>query len=146
MHPNHVAIVHGPMRRTYAEMRERCLRMSDALVKRGVGKGTTVAVLAPNIPQVLEMHYAAPMAGTVLLTLNTRLEAATIAYMLEHSETKMVMVDRALAAVMKEALSQTKNASQIIVVDINDPMYTGVTASSSSSPPSSSSSSPSSPS
>lgn len=124
VHPHRTAVVHGPLRRTYEELRARCLRLSDALKKRGFGRGDTVAVLAPNIPEGVEAAYGVPMSGCVLLTLNTRLEAATIAYMLEHSETKMVMVDRALAGVMRDALSQCSTAAGITVVDIVDPLYT----------------------
>lgn len=125
VHPNHVAVVHGPLRRTYRDLRARCLRLSDALVHRGVGRGDAVAVLAPNVPEVIEAHYGVPMAGGVLLTLNARLDAATVAYMLEHSDTKVVIVDRSLAAVLQDALAQTKDASSILVVDIDDPLYTG---------------------
>jgi fatty-acyl-CoA synthase len=94
-------------------------------VKRGIGRGDTVAVLAPNVPEVIEAHYGVPMSGGVLLTLNTRLEPATIAYMLEHSDAKIVIVDRALATVMRDALTQTANASRILVIDIDDPQYVG---------------------
>ena len=65
VHPSRVAVVHGPLRRTYAELRERCLRLADALTRRGVKRGDTVAVLCPNIPEGIEAHYGVPMAGAV---------------------------------------------------------------------------------
>ena len=87
--PDHLAVVHGPVRRTYRELRDRCVRLADALAKRGIGRGDTVAALLPNIPAMLECHYGVPMTGAVLNTLNTRLDAGTIAYCLDHPQWRL---------------------------------------------------------
>jgi fatty-acyl-CoA synthase len=75
--PDHLAVVHGPVRRRYRDLRDRCVRLADALARRGIGRGDTVAALLPNIPEMLECHYGVPMAGAVLNTINTRLDTAS---------------------------------------------------------------------
>jgi len=97
VYPTKAAIVHGDRVITYAEKLDRVRRFAGALAALGVGRGGTVAVLAPNIPALLEAHYAVPLAGGVLNALNTRLDAAGIAFILEHSETKALLVDREAA-------------------------------------------------
>jgi fatty-acyl-CoA synthase len=114
-----VAVIHGARRITYAEFLERTRRLASALARAGVGKGDTVAIMAPNIPEMLEAHNAVPMLGAVLCSINTRLDAAAVAFILNHSEAKVVLVDRELVPVMAPALAQT--GRRLTVVEINDP-------------------------
>ncbi len=118
VYPDKPAIVHGGRVITYAQMRERVRRFAGALLGAGVGKGDTVSVLAPNVPALLEAHYGVPLAGAVLNALNTRLDAAAIAFILDHSETKVLIVDRELIPVARAALEQTQRP--ITVVEIAD--------------------------
>jgi fatty-acyl-CoA synthase len=114
--PDHLAVVHGPVRRRYRDLRDRCVRLADALARRGIGRGDTVAALLPNIPEMLECHYGVPMAGAVLNTINTRLDAATIAYILDHGEARAIVVDREFMPVLRVALTQCKAAPLVIEV------------------------------
>ncbi len=116
--PGHVAVVHGALRRSYAELRMRCVKLAHALHLRGLGRGDTVAALLPNTPAMLECHYGVPMAGCVLNTINTRLDAATIAYILDHGEARIVIVDREFVPVLRAALVQCTNKPSII--EVND--------------------------
>ena len=116
--PGHVAVIHGALRRSYAELRMRCVKLAHALHKRGLGRGDTVAALLPNTPAMLECHYGVPMAGCVLNTINTRLDAATIAYILDHGEAKILIVDREFIPVLRAALVQCANKPTII--EVND--------------------------
>ena len=86
---------------TYAEFYRRCRRLASALADRGIGKNDTVAVMLANTPAMLEAHYGVPMAGAVLNTLNTRLDAAAIAFMLDHGEAKILITDREFAATVE---------------------------------------------
>ncbi len=117
--PDHLAVVHGSLRRSYGELYARCRRLASALAARGIGRGDTVAALLPNIPAMLECHYGVPMAGAVLNTLNTRLDAGTIAYILDHGAAKVVIVDRELLPLLRVALAQVKNPP--LVVEVDDP-------------------------
>jgi fatty-acyl-CoA synthase len=117
--PDHLALVHGPRRQTWAETYERCRRLASALEKVGIGLGDTVAIMAPNIPEMYEAHFGVPMTGGVLNSLNTRLDAAMIAFILDHSETKVLIVDREYHRMATEALALAK--VQPLVVDIDDP-------------------------
>src|SRR6185312_4934117 len=121
--PAHPAIIHGPLRRSYREFYARSRRLGSALAKRGIGRGDTVSVLLANTPAMLECHYGVPMCQAVLNTLNTRLDAAIIAFSLDHAEAKVVIVDREYSKVMKEALALAK--AKPLVVDYDDPDYTG---------------------
>ena len=85
VYPDHLAVVHGDVRYDYAELYRRCRRLARALRGRGIGRGDTVSILAPNIPAILESHYGVPMAGAVQNTINTRLDADTVAFILEHA-------------------------------------------------------------
>ena len=105
VYPGRTAQVHGRIRRSWAEVGERCRRLASALGKRGVGSGDTVAVLAPNIPEALECTFAVPMLGAVLNANNTRLDAATIAHILDHGEAKALLVDTELSKKAKAALA-----------------------------------------
>ena len=91
----------------------------------GVGKGDTVAVMLPNTPAMVEAHFGIPMAGAVLNALNTRLDAPTIAFMLDHGEAKVVIVDPEFAGVMKTAISLRKEQRPLLVIDVDDALYTG---------------------
>ncbi|NOG68798.1 acyl-CoA synthetase [Roseicella sp. DB1501] len=120
--PEHCAVVHGALRRSYRALRDRCVRLASALAGRGIGRSDTVAALLPNIPEMLECHYGVPMAGAVLNTLNTRLDAATIAYILDHGEAKAILVDRELVPLLRLALTQC--AARPLVIEVDDPEAT----------------------
>ena len=122
VYPAHTAIIHGQQRFTYAEFYARSRKLASALASRGIGKGDTVSVMLANTPPMLECHYGVPMTGAVLNTLNTRLDAAILAFTLDHAETKVLIVDREFSALMKEALSMTKEAKPI-VIDYDDPEF-----------------------
>ncbi len=123
MFPDHTAIIHGPLRRSYAEFYARTRRLASALASRGIKRGDTVSVMLANTPAALECHYGVPMTQGVLNTLNTRLDAAIIAFSLDHAEAKSVIVDREFSKVMKEALSLCK--AKPLVIDYDDPEYSG---------------------
>ncbi|MFT3925886.1 MAG: acyl-CoA synthetase [Myxococcales bacterium] len=122
-YPDRTALVHGSLRRDYRSLEQRCLQLANALARRGVGAGDVVSLLAPNVPCALEAHYGVPMAGAVLHAMNVRLDPATIAYMLDHAQTKVWIVDREFAALAREALSRAKVRPLIVAAD--DPSFTG---------------------
>src|SRR4051812_1413901 len=103
IYPTRVAVIHGPRRYTYAQFLERTRRLASALARVGIGKGDTVAILAPNIPEMLEAHNAIPALGAVLCPINTRLDAGAVTFILRHSAAKAVLIDRELAPVMRSA-------------------------------------------
>ncbi len=121
--PDRTAIVHGGLRRSYAEFYARARRLASALNSRGVGPGDTVAVVLANTPAMLECHYGVPMCGAVLNTLNTRLDAATVAFTLDHGEAKVLITDREFSTVVKAALA--KSGRTPLVIDYDDPEYDG---------------------
>ena len=123
VYPDHVAIIHGAMRRTYREFYARSRKLASALAQHGVGRGDTVAVLLANTPAMLECHYGVPMTGAVLNTLNTRLDAAIISFSLDHGEAKVVIVDREFSKIMKAALETCK--AKPLIIDYDDPEYQG---------------------
>jgi fatty-acyl-CoA synthase len=106
VHPDHVAIIHGSEKVAYRDFCGRSRQLASALQARGIGKGDTVSVMLANTPAMLEAHYGVPMVGAVLHSINTRLDAATIAFMLDHAETKVLIVDTEFGVVLKDALSQ----------------------------------------
>lgn len=122
--PDRLAIVHGPVRRTWADTYARTRALASALNKRGIGKNDTVAIVASNIPEMFEAHFGVPMAGAVLNTINTRLDAEVIAFILDHGEAKMVLVDAEFASVVQAALELSK-APKRLVVDIEDLTFEG---------------------
>ncbi|HEY4997617.1 MAG TPA: acyl-CoA synthetase [Usitatibacter sp.] len=122
-YPGKVAVIHGDRSYTYREFEERCRRFASMLVARGIGRGDTVAVMAPNVPALLEAHYAVPGLGAVLNALNYRLDAASIAFCLEHGDAKVLVTDRELSPVVAQALKQVRR--EIFVVDIDDPLAVG---------------------
>ena len=119
--PAHTAIIHGKAKISYREFWQRSLKLASALAKRGIGKGDTVTVMLSNTPAMLEAHFGVPMTKGVLHSLNTRLDAAVIAFQLDHAETKILLVDREFSGVMKEALALAK--VKPLVVDYDDPNY-----------------------
>ena len=123
VYPAMPAIAHGAVRRNWAETYARTRRLASALSERGIGVGDTVAVMLPNIPEMVEAHFGIPMTGAVLNTLNTRLDAATLAFMLDHGEARAVLVDREFSAVMRGALAKVERP--ILVIDVDDSEYTG---------------------
>ena len=122
-YPDKTAVIHDERRYTYREFAVRCRRLASALKKRGVGAGDTVAVMSPNTPPMLEAHYGVPMAGAVLNALNFRLDAASIAFILEHGEAKVLLTDREFSPVIGKAVRQLNR--EILVVDFDDPLAEG---------------------
>jgi len=120
VYPHRTAVIYGERRYDWRTFDQRCRRLGSALRARGIGPGDGVAILSPNIPEMLEAHFGAPLAGAVLNTLNIRLDAATIAFMLAHSEAKVLLVDSELAPLAAHALALMDTA-QPWVVDIADP-------------------------
>ena len=108
--PDRLAVVHETRRFTWAETYARARRLASALVARGVTTGDTVATLLPNVPEMYEAHFGVPMTGAVLNTLNTRLDAATIAFMLAHGEAKVLLVDREYSSLAATALPGSRTA------------------------------------
>ncbi|GGC64116.1 acyl-CoA synthetase [Chelatococcus reniformis] len=121
--PDRTAIVHGPLRRSYRELYERARRLASALQGAGVGRGDTVSVMLPNTPTMVECHYGVPMAGAVLNTLNTRLDAAILAFTFDHAETRVLITDREFSPVIREALALARVRPRVI--DVDDPQYAG---------------------
>jgi fatty-acyl-CoA synthase len=119
--PERIAIVHGRQRFTYAQFYERSRRLASALSRLGVKKGDTVACMLANTPPMLEAHFGVPMTGGVLNTLNTRLDAAALAFILDHGEAKVLITDREFAPVIKETLKLAK--VRPVVVDYDDPEF-----------------------
>ena len=121
------AVIHGARRYTWAQLRERSARLAAALRAGGVGRGSTVSVMLPNTPEMVEAHYAVPALGAVLNTLNTRLDAALLAWQMNHCEAQVLITDREFAPVMAEALRllKTEHGRELLVVDVADSEYTG---------------------
>ena len=118
IYPNYEAIVYEDRKYTWSEVYKRCIKFASALEKIGIQKGDTVSFLAFNTPEIFEAHYSVPMTGAVLNTINIRLDAKTIGYILEHSYAKVLVVDRQLHTEVKKPLSAIKK--KITIIDIND--------------------------
>ncbi len=116
--PEVTAVIHGDRRYGYRELHERSRRLASALAARGVGLGDTVSIMAPNTPAMLEAHFGVPAVGAVLNPLNIRLDADTLAFILRHAETKVLLTDREFSGRMREALEKAR--PDILVVDIDD--------------------------
>jgi len=121
--PDHPAVIHGAQTLSYAQFGARARRLASALAQRGVKRGTTVSVMLANTPPMLEAHYGVPMTGAVLNTLNTRLDAAIIAFTLDHAGTEVLITDREFSKIIKEALGLAK--TKPLVIDYDDPEYSG---------------------
>ena len=121
VYPNKLALINGALRQTWGETYKRCVRFASALAQRGVGLGDTVAVIAPNGQAMFEAHFAVPMCGAVLNAINTRLDAETIAFILQHGEAKVLLVDKEFSETVQRALGQM--AERPLVVGIDDAEY-----------------------
>ncbi len=126
VYPEKTAVIHGDLRFDYMGFYGRCRRLASALERRGIGLGDTVAVMAPNVPALLEAHYGVAMCGAVLNAINIRQDAATVAVILEHGEAKLLIADRIFADVINEALSRLQQPPAVI--DIDDPLERRATA------------------
>ncbi len=129
VYPNRLAVVHGlgaqTVRQTWSQTYDRCRQLASALVQAGVGKNDTVAVMLPNTPPMVEAHFGIPMAGAVLNALNTRLDPETLAFMLDHGEAKVVIVDPEFSGTMKKALALRQSTRPLLVIDVQDALYSG---------------------
>lgn len=125
VYPQRTAVVHGGLRRSWSEVFRRCRQLASALERHGIGRGHTVAVMLPNTPPMVEAHFGIPATGAVLNALNTRLDAETIAFMLDHGEARVVIVDPEFAPVMKKALALRQSTAPLLVIDVEDAVYTG---------------------
>jgi fatty-acyl-CoA synthase len=123
VYPERAAVVHGGRRFTWAQTRERCQRLASALAARGIGRGDTVSVVAANTPEMVEAHFGIPMTGAVLNTINTRLDAATIAFILDHAQARVLITDREFSPAVTGALQRCE--ARPMVIDIDDSEYDG---------------------
>src|SRR4051812_40904752 len=123
VYPELTSVIHGDERYSWGETYRRCRRLASALSKRGIGVGHTVAAMLPNTPPMYEAHFGVAMSGAVLNTLNTRLDAEAIAFMLDHGEAKVLFTDREFSATVKGALALCK--AKPLVVDVDDVLYEG---------------------
>ena len=126
VYPTRLAIVHGNLRQDWATTYRRSRQLASALAHAGIGKNDTVAVMLPNTPPMVEAHFGIPMAGAVLNALNTRLDPETIAFMLDHGEAKAVIVDPEFSGTMKKALALRSAKTPLLVIDVEDALYNGV--------------------
>lgn len=123
VYPDRTSLIYGDLQFTWAQTRERCQRLARALSQRGLGRHDTVSVLLFNTPEMFECHFGVPLSGAVLNTINTRLDADTVAYIIDHGEAKLFIVDRELAPILDDALKQSNHQPDIILVD--DPAADG---------------------
>lgn len=125
--PDHTAIVHGALRQSYAQFYRRSRQLASALAQQGIGRGETVSALLANTPAMLECHYGVPMCGAVLHSINTRLDAAIIAFQLDHALSRVVIVDREFMPLMQEALALAVVTP--LVIQYDDPEFLGAQSS-----------------
>jgi fatty-acyl-CoA synthase len=123
VYPDRLSVVHGTQSFTWKQTYDRCRRLASALARLGVGRNDTVSVMLPNTPPMYEAHFGVPMCGAVLNTLNTRLDAETIAFMLRHAEAKVLITDREFSAIVGMALALLE--VKPIVIDVDDPAFEG---------------------
>ena len=123
VYPQRTAVIYGELRRTWAETYARCRRLASALIRHGVGRGDTVAIMAPNIPEFVEAHFGVPMTGAVLNSLNIRLDAEGLRFMLAHGEAKVLLCDREFSAAIEAALAPVERRP--LVIDIDDSLVEG---------------------
>jgi fatty-acyl-CoA synthase len=121
VYPRRSAVVHGDIELSWSEVYARCRRLASALARRGIGLGDTVAVMLPNVPAMYEAHFGVPMTGAVLNTLNTRLDAGAIAFMLRHAAAKVLITDREFSRTIEQALAQLR--VRPLVIDVDDPVH-----------------------
>ncbi|OMH27132.1 acyl-CoA synthetase [Motiliproteus sp. MSK22-1] len=123
VYPHHPAVIYGDITRNWEQTYRRCLKLADALSRRGIGVGDTVSALLPNMPELLELHFAVPMIGAVLNAQNTRMDADTIAFMLDHSDCNVLFCDREFSDLASNALNSC--AKPPLVIDVDDPTFNG---------------------
>ena len=124
VYPERVAVIHGARRYTWREVEARSRRLASALKARGIGAGDTVTAILNNTPEMYEAHFGVPACGAVLNTVNTRLDAETVAFILNHAETKVLLTDREYARILGPAI-ELAGRDDMLVIDIDDPEYTG---------------------
>ena len=124
VYPDRISVIHGEQQYTWAQTYDRCRRLASALTRRGVAPGDTVATMLPNVPAMYEAHFGVPMTGAVLNTLNTRMDAEAIAFMLQHGEAKVLLTDREFSSVIEKALKMM-GPSHLLVIDVDDVSYQG---------------------
>ena len=117
IYPQREALIYNQRRYTWAQTRSRCTRIAASLAARGIGKNDTVSIFAFNTPEMFESHFSVPMAGAVLNTINTRLDAPTLAYIVDHAESKLFLVDRQLWPILQEALTSSQLKPEIVIID-----------------------------
>ena len=118
-HGDRLAVIHGQQRLSWRQVAQRCRRLASALAQMGIGRGDTVAVMLPNVPAMIELHFAPAMLGAVLNTLNTRLDPATLAFMLDHGGAKVLFTDREFSPLVAQALALCRQPPRVI--DVDDP-------------------------
>jgi len=123
VYPDRLAIVYGDLRQSWGQTYARCRQLASGLQRAGVGKNDTVAVMLPNTPPMVEAHFGVPMAGAVLNTLNTRLDAQTLAFMLDHGEAKVLIVDPEFAGLIAKALPLRQSSAPLTVIRVEDALY-----------------------
>ena len=123
VYPNYLAVVHGDLRQNWSQTYARCRQLASGLQKRGIGKNDTVAVMLPNTPPMVEAHFGVPMAGAVLNAINIRLDAETVAFMLDHGEAKAIIVDPEFVGTIEKALTLRKSRAPLLVIDVQDALY-----------------------
>src|SRR5258706_1070144 len=121
VYPDRIAVIHGATRLTCSAVYARCRRLGSALRQRGIGVGDTVAAMLPNIPAMYQAHFCVAMAGGVLNSLNTRLDAEAIAFMIDHGDAKVLLTDREFSATVAQALAKVKRKP--LVIDVDDPAF-----------------------
>jgi len=123
VYPKHLAIIHGDLRQSWSETYRRCRQFASALQKHGIGKNDTVSMMLPNTPPMVEAHFGVPMAGAVLNAINIRLDAETVAFMLDHGEAKAIIVDPEFVGTVEKALKLRKSTKPILVIDVEDVLF-----------------------
>ena len=133
VYPDRLAVVHGQgaqtLRRNWRDLYARCRQLASALTRHGIGRNDTVAVMLPNTPPMVEAHFGVPMAGAVLNAINTRLDAQTIAFMLDHGEAKAFIVDPEFSQLAKAAVALRERKEPLLLIDVEDALYAGDTVS-----------------
>jgi len=123
IYPDYQSLIYNDTFYTWSQTRDRCVQVASSLASRGIGKNDTVSVFAHNTPEMYEAHFAVPMSGAVLNTINTRLDAETVAYIIDHAESKMFIVDRGLWPTLEQALAIAETQPEVILID--DPFASG---------------------
>ncbi len=121
VYPKRTATIHGNIHRSWKETQTRCIKLASALKQHGIGEGCTVSVVAPNLPELFECHFGVPMSGAVLNAVNTRLDAEAIAFIFQHAESKVIIVDKEFTGLVKRALKMVDLRPLVIAID--DPLY-----------------------